>query len=72
VSLWFYQTQEGWDNVNNTPVEGAFGNGDCDQEASIWITFGDTYQQGGIRTDEARAVFNTSGADVQDRVSLFD
>lgn len=71
VSIWFYQYQEGWDHVNNSPIEGLFGNGDCDQDASIWLTFGNTYQQGGIRTDVTSAVFNESGADVAERVRRF-
>lgn len=66
--MWFNQDQAGWDNINNSPVEGLFGNGDCDQDASIWMTMGEHYQQGGIRTDESSAVFNTSGADVTARV----
>jgi hypothetical protein len=71
VSIWFYQTNDGWYHRNNHPIEGVFGNGDCDQEASIWLTMGNGTQQGGIRTDDDSAVFDLTGADVAQRVRPF-
>lgn len=70
VSIWFYQTEDGWYNRNNAPIEGLYGNGNCDEEASIWLTMGNTTQQGGIRTDQGTAVFDKTGSDVDDRVRL--
>ena len=69
MSIWFNQTQEGWDNINNSPIEGIFGNGDCRDDASVWLSFGNETQQGGIRTDSGSALFEDSGADKADRVS---
>ena len=67
ISMWFNQTQAGWDNTNNFPIEGLFGNGDCDQDPSVWMGFGNETQQGGVRTDKDEALFGDFGADKADR-----
>lgn len=71
MSIWFNQTQDGWDNINNSPIEGLFGNGDCRSETTIWLTMGNETQQGGVITDEAEARFEDSGEDKLDRVSNY-
>lgn len=72
ISFWFKQAQDGWDNVNNYPVEGILGNGNCKTEgSSLWMGFGETFQQAGVRTTGGNsAVFSADDADADDRFYL--
>jgi len=66
ISIWFNQSQTGFeDNI----YEGVVGNGDCNENPSIWLGGNATFLVGGASTDQGSAEFkDDEGEDLDLRV----